>query len=51
MTRKQADAYDNELKTQLQDCAKEMHIDQHAGAYIVDNFIEFIPEDHVSNVC
>ena len=50
MTRKQANEYDNELKTQLQDCAKEMQIDQQAGAYIVDNFIEFIPEDHVKGM-
>lgn len=50
MTRKQANEYDNELKTRLQDCAKEISVDQQAGAYIVDNFIEFIPEDHVKGM-
>ncbi|MBQ8116764.1 MAG: hypothetical protein IJ147_01675 [Lachnospiraceae bacterium] len=50
MTRKQANEYDNELKTQLQDCAREIHIDHQAGTYIVDNFIEFIPEDHVKGM-
>ncbi len=50
MTRKQATEYDNELKNHLQDCAKEVLIDQQAGAYIVDNFIEFIPEDHIKGM-
>lgn len=50
MTRKQATEYDNELKNQLQDCAKEVFMDQQAGAYIVDNFIEFIPEDHIKGM-
>ncbi|MCH5248382.1 MAG: hypothetical protein J1E98_00545 [Lachnospiraceae bacterium] len=50
MTRKQANEYDTELKIRLQDCAKEILMDQQAGAYIVDNFIEFIPEDHVKGM-
>lgn len=50
MTRKQANEYDVELKLRLQDCAKESLIDQQTGAYIVDNFIEFIPEDHVKGM-
>lgn len=50
MTRKQANEYNNELKTQLQNCAKEILMDQQAGTYIVDNFIEFIPEDHVKGM-
>lgn len=50
MTRKQANEYDNELKTRLQDCAKEILMDQQAGTYIVDNFIEFIPEDYVKGM-
>lgn len=50
MTRKQANEYDNELKTQLQDCAEKILMNQQAGAYIADNFIEFIPEDHVKGM-
>lgn len=50
MTRKQANEYDSELKTQLQDCTRKIHIDQQAGTYIVDNFIEFIPEDHIKGM-
>lgn len=50
MTRKQANVYDNELKTQLQDCAERILMDQQIGTYIVNNFIEFIPEDHVKGM-
>lgn len=47
MTRKQANEYDNELKTRLEKSAGRILMDRQTGAYIVDNFIEFIPEDHV----
>lgn len=50
MTREQANEYDNQLKDRLQNCAREILMDQQAGAYIVDNFIEFIPEDPVKGI-
>lgn len=50
MTREQANEYNNELKVQLQNCAKEMHMDQQIGEYIIDHFIEFIPEEYVMNM-
>lgn len=50
MTRKQANEYDSQLKARLQDCAGEILMDRQAGAYIVDNFIEFIPEDTVKGM-
>lgn len=49
MTRKQAKEYDARLKNRLQNCANEILVDQQAGAYIVDNFIEFIPENHIKS--
>lgn len=50
MTRKQANEYDNELKMKLQDYAGRIPMDQQTGTYIVDNFIEFIPEDHIKGM-
>lgn len=50
MTREQANEYNNELKVQLQNCAKEMQMDQQTGTYIIDRFIEFMPEEHVMSM-
>ena len=50
MTRNRAIELDNDLKEHLQNCAKEYDVDEAVGIYIVDHFVEFIPEDSMKGV-
>lgn len=50
MNRQQAVIYDEELQKELQSCAKKYSEDASMTKYIVDNFVEFIPEDDVKGM-
>lgn len=50
MNREQAMEYDNELKEQLQRYAREYNLDESTGKYIVDHFVEFIPEENIKGM-
>ena len=47
MNRQQALKYDEQLSKELQDCAKNSGMDETVGKNIVENFIEFLPEDDI----
>lgn len=47
MNRQQALKYDELLSKELQDCARNSGANETAGKNIVDNFIEFLPEDDI----
>ena len=47
MNRQQALKYDELLSKELQDCARNSGVNETAGKNIVDNFIEFLPEDDI----
>lgn len=50
MNRQQALKYDNDLKEKLQSCSKAYNEDEAMGRYIVDNFVEFLPDDDVKGM-
>lgn len=50
MNRQQAMKYDEELQKELQSYAREYSEDAGMAKYIVDNFVEFIPEDDVKGM-
>lgn len=50
MNRQQAVKYDEELQKELQSYAREYSEDVGMTKYIVDNFVEFIPEDDVKGM-
>ena len=50
MTRNQAIELDNELKEHLREHAKKQSVDEGISAYLVDNFIEFIPEENIKGM-
>lgn len=50
MTRKQAVEYDNKLSKELQDYASDSGEDKTVAVNIVDNFIEFMPEDDMKGM-
>lgn len=50
MNREQAMKYDASLIEQLQTLASECGMQGSAGKYIVDRFVEFIPEDNVKGM-
>lgn len=47
MTREQAIELDSKLKEQLQNYAKSQNIDESISTYLVDNFVEFIPQETI----
>lgn len=50
MTRNQAIDLDNELKEYLQSVANSKNIGNDVGAYLVDNFVEFFPEENIKGM-
>ncbi len=50
MNRQQAMKYDDELQKRLQNCAKKYSEDESMAKYIVNNFVEFIPEDDIKGM-
>lgn len=50
MTRQQAMEYDNELSKKLQDYAYDFGEDVTVARSIVDNFIEFLPENDIKGI-
>ena len=50
MTRQQAVEYDNELSKELQEYASDCGEDKTVAANIVDNFVEFLPEDDMKGM-
>ena len=50
MNRQQALKYDELLSKELQDCAKNSGVNETVGKNIVENFIEFLPEDDVKGM-
>lgn len=50
MTRQQAVEYDNKLSKELQDYASNFGEDKTVAMNIVDNFIEFLPEDDMKGM-
>lgn len=50
MNIQQAVKYDEDLQKELQSCAKKYNEDISMAKYIVDNFVEFIPEDNVKGM-
>jgi len=50
MTRRQAVEYDNKLSEELQDYASDCGEDKTIATNIVDNFIEFLPEDDMKGM-
>ena len=50
MNRRQAMEYDDTLSKKLQDCARNYGEDETLGKNIVDNFIEFLPEDDIKGM-
>lgn len=50
MNRRQAMEYDDTLSKRLQDCARDCGENEAVGKNIVDNFIEFLPEDDIKGM-
>ncbi|MDE7205475.1 MAG: hypothetical protein K2O91_27060 [Lachnospiraceae bacterium] len=50
MTRQQAMEYDDKLSKKLQDYASDCGEDKTAAKNIVDNYIEFLPENDIKNM-
>lgn len=50
MNRQQAMKYDDELQKILQSCASNYSENESMTKYIVDNFVEFIPEDDIKGM-
>ena len=48
MNRQEAIKLDNDIKNKLQKYANDIGIDEKTGSYIVDNYIEIIPDDDVA---